>query len=53
MWANGLRVCTAAPALPGALEQLDLLAQPLDRAAVPKEAYKCPAFENKEKPMLL
>ena len=29
------------------------VALPLDRAAVPKQAYKCPAFENKENPMLL
>ncbi len=29
------------------------IAEPLDRASVPPAAYKCPAFEDKEKPMLL
>ncbi len=29
------------------------IAKSLDRAELPKEAYKCPAFEDRERPMLL
>ena len=29
------------------------ISQPLARADVPKQAYKCPAFEDKERPMLM